>query len=867
MNSTTEQTKVIEYGTEFNGTGSKDKRDECFENVEHIPFGYQTKGKWYNYTAYKNHQDFINMFNKTKEENKMYYEHHYGKDVEFYDIDQKHAKHTEEEYLEEFIKVREEWGNLFYKEQTKFLRENMLVIRTPDDESEENKGKVSLHIIIRNGYYFETVEDMNIYMTSFKKWVIDNDKLITDLNIDLSVYSTSHLFRTLGSHKYGQPKRVAVRYDDFNKLTSTADDLLFYFSYLLGNEKPVKILKTIKGKYINKRPTEIIKTDDEIIKTDDEIIKTDNDKYDNIDNDKIEPLLNLLSDDHADDEVKWTAVMYSLYNHFKGSDEGLKHWINFSKRSEKFDEEVCMKKWNRIKDDTSNPRRIGSIIRDVKKSNLAEYNKLFNIIKKTKDHDWVEKLLTLTEQTDLYCADKFKELNKNEMFYTNSYEWVLYNKTTRFWTFNNKKIQLTSPITEFFTYHVKSYYDNFLNNFNKDDEKDLIKKKMLEKLINKVGQSKFTKGIIDHLISKLSVDDEYIQQFDNKPNLIAFKNGVVFDLLTGTTRDITKEDMIFTHTGYDFPKRNEEYIKKTLDIIKTMVPRGDDKHLKSLLSSLSCTLYGGNINEKFFVLTGTGGNGKGVIVKMLDTVIGNYFKTININQLTTYEKDGNRPNSELAACRWARCVMASEPETDGTNKLITANIKKWTGNDKMTARLNYQNAFIFEPKFTMIIQVNDIPQLSSVDGGVQRRMICQPFVNNFIKKVEGQELKENERIMDENLKTLLTNDHEYRNAFLYILIDEWISNKGIFYENETTKQCTAEYFELQNPVKDWFNEYYIKDTKNKIKAVDIYNHYKITQKDNDNMLTSTAFGKLLKLICESKKTGTGMVYNCSQKPL
>jgi phage/plasmid-associated DNA primase len=416
---------------------------------------------------------------------------------------------------------------------------------------------------------------------------------------------------------------------------------------------------------------------------------------------------------------------------------------------------------------------------------------------------------------------------------------------------------------------MKEYSSYFFNKNNdvklsKQEEEEFLKKiKGMTKMKREVGNSSFISGVIAQIQSILTKPNEFIDNFDNNPNLFAFSDGKCIDLLNGgKVREIVKEDFIITTTGYAYPERNEIFIKKMNDIINSL--SDDPEQIKSIKSLLTLGLWGENQNEIFAQLTGSGGNGKGLLDTGTKKVYGKYYQSINSNQLTDYEKDNQRANSELASCRFARVVMATEPEDSKNGKSTTLKVptlKKWTGRDIITTRFLHKDCFSYTAKFTLMMQLNDLLDLSTNDEAIKRRMKVIELPFKFVEN-KCQPLGENEKYRDESLKSLISTD-EYRNAFFFILLDTWLENNGKFYESEKVKSYTNDFFENQNPVKLWFNQHYEFDRDNKISSIDMYNQFKID--DYNSTLTLTAFGRLLKECCKCEKKRTGLIYFCKRK--
>jgi P4 family phage/plasmid primase-like protien len=559
-------------------------------------------------------------------------------------------------------------------------------------------------------------------------------------------------------------------------------------------------------------------------------------------------LLNLLKASRVDEYADWMTIGWILFSIGEGCEQALDLWDKVSQKSDNYDDCACATQWSSMK---IGKYTIATLHKFAKEDSPIEYANLF----KKKD-DWMRELIV--NMSDTHCAEVFKDKNNGELFFTRSNGWIIYNKDTCFWTFNNDKSSLTYTVSKFFSNVIKDYQIEYTKNYNPSVKADDEFLQMIGKTRLKVEMSKFSAGVITQLQGLLTEDDSIMSKFDSNPSLFAFKCGNVYDLEKREFRRITKDDYIITHCGYSVPDRNEGMISNVKAIISSMCR--DQEQLKTVLSMLSLFVYGNNINEVFFVLTGSGGNGKGLLDTFLQQSLGSYYKPVDMKQFTHYEKDGNRANSEIASCQYARCVSASESEASKDNKLITSQIKKYSGNDSIQTRYLHKDQFSFKPKFTMLMSLNDIPSLSIMDGGVQRRMkICElpyKFIDNL-----SAELGVDEKYADVTLKTKISMDHLYRDAFLYILFDTWYDNKGKFYENTEVKEYTASYFECQNPVKAWFARYYVECDETKVKANTLFG-----EANESLSITQTQFGRYMKEVCKSKKTKEGTFYLCKPRP-
>ncbi len=90
--------------------------------------------------------------------------------------------------------------------------------------------------------------------------------------------------------------------------------------------------------------------------------------------DNIKKLVNLLSVKRADNYFDWLYVGICLYN-INSSEEYLKIWDGFSRKSEKYQSDACKKKWGSFNCNI-NGYNVGSLRYWAKEDNLEGYKKL-----------------------------------------------------------------------------------------------------------------------------------------------------------------------------------------------------------------------------------------------------------------------------------------------------------------------------------------------------------------------------------------------------------------------------------------------------------------------------------------------------------
>lgn len=147
----------------------------------------------------------------------------------------------------------------------------------------------------------------------------------------------------------------------------------------------------------------------------------------------------------------------------------------------------------------------------------------------------------------------------------------------------------------------------------------------------------------------------------------------------------------------------------------------------------------GEISEHcFFIMYGSGANGKTVLQNTIKTLLGDYAKHSQFAAFT--QRYNNSQTNDLARLHSARIVIASEGSD--SKKFDGERLKQITGADNVTARFLYHESFTFTPKFRLWLAVNSLPKVDDVSKGFWRRVRIIPFERLFDGEDRDQNLEE-----------------------------------------------------------------------------------------------------------------------------
>lgn len=208
-------------------------------------------------------------------------------------------------------------------------------------------------------------------------------------------------------------------------------------------------------------------------------------------------------------------------------------------------------------------------------------------------------------------------------------------------------------------------------------------------------------------------------QLDTDPWLLNVENGTL-DLRTGGLHEHRREDLItkLATVAYDPTAecpRWEAFVAQIMD--------GDKDRVRYVQKALGYAMTGDSREQCFFILHGTGANGKSTLTTVVAKIAGGYSQHTPTTTLLT--KRSNTIPNDVARLYGSRFVTAAEAECNST--LEEALLKQATGGDKMVARFLHGEFFEFTPEFKIFLAVNHKPEIKGTDNAIWRRVRLIPF--------------------------------------------------------------------------------------------------------------------------------------------
>ena len=209
---------------------------------------------------------------------------------------------------------------------------------------------------------------------------------------------------------------------------------------------------------------------------------------------------------------------------------------------------------------------------------------------------------------------------------------------------------------------------------------------------------------------------------DADPWLLGVQNGVV-DLRTGRLRPAGRAELIMKTAGV--PYHPDAPAPRWERFLEEVLPEPQSRAF--LQRALGYSLTGDTREQVFFLLHGSGANGKSLLLDAFQAVLGDYGQEVFIDTLLQ-TAHGGIPN-DLARLSGAR--FAAARETDVGQPLDEARVKRLTGGDRLTARFLNREFFDFTPTHKLWLVTNNLPPVRETGHAFWRRVIVIPFLRRF----------------------------------------------------------------------------------------------------------------------------------------
>lgn len=237
---------------------------------------------------------------------------------------------------------------------------------------------------------------------------------------------------------------------------------------------------------------------------------------------------------------------------------------------------------------------------------------------------------------------------------------------------------------------------------------------------------------------------------------------------------------------------------------------------------LGYLVYSGNPHHIAVLLRGKGRNGKGVLLRVLQLLLG----LQNITSVTLHDLVDNRFRSAELFGRIANIAGDLEPKwLKGT-----ATFKGVTGKDEIAGERKYGATFGFTPWAVPIYSANRSFGSDDSSDGYFARWVVVPFPNSFV----GRE--------DRGLDARITTSAELEGILRYAVEAlPALMARGRLPEPESVKEAKAEFVRSGDQVRAWLEERCVFDPEAWTPRADLYGAYREDAEDLRSLLSPREF--------------------------
>ncbi len=513
-------------------------------------------------------------------------------------------------------------------------------------------------------------------------------------------------------------------------------------------------------------------------------------------------LTEILSVNRADNYETWVRVGWALHNIHVNL---LNVFKEFSKKcKEKYNERACEDVWKKARNEGYG---MASLKKWARMDNSDKYISIMSAkiaqiyfeVECGGDFD-IARIIHYLYKDEFVCVS----IKNDEWYQFQNHTWV---EVPKGYTL---KLRIHEQISQEFMKMMGLY--SMKSTHEKGVERDIAQAKtdVLRKLSIKLKSDSYATSIMK-ICTLLFYKTKFTEILDSRHHLLGFINGV-YDLDKGELRDGVPEDYVSKTIDYDFPDYSDNHPKVVK--IKEFFEKVhlDEKKRIYTLKLLASYLHGGTKEQKVIIWTGKGANGKSKTVLLFQFALQAYAGTLPNTILTQKRAKAGAAEPNLADKRGVRFVVFQEPEKD--DQIHVGFMKELSGGDYIEVRPLYKEPFKFRPQFKMLITVNQLPSVDTIDGGTWRRLrvlswdtIFTDIDENGIVVETGKPRKPNEFQKDDNLDEMLD---ECKDAFIWWLATYWypLYKRDGNREPEEVLKYTKMYQQSNDSILEFMEETY-----------------------------------------------------------
>ena len=527
----------------------------------------------------------------------------------------------------------------------------------------------------------------------------------------------------------------------------------------------------------------------------------------------------------------WVTLAFCLKN-IADTEESYQTWVDVTRRvdahhkKKTYTEEQLRSRWGYVKlNGSRRPIRIASLVEWAKEDNPEKLRSIRSetitlwIINYANDtHVDLAELVHRLYKHEFRCSVGRKLL---DLYHYNtegsSWKRLRTNNELRCRLSDGVKNEIYEAIREIGRQH------NATNNQAERDRADERMKK-LGGIARQLKMSGFKDSVLKESQEKF-YDEDFTMRLDCDPDIVGVSNGVLVlnycekeDMsdMRVLFRKGRPDDNISFQMGrmepdldpipYEPYNPNDPEQIALMGFFKLIYP--DDELREYVLTLLASCLEGRNKEQKFWINTGGGSNGKSMLQNLMEYTFGDYQTSLQTTVLTRKRPESGAANPDMITTKCKRYIYMGEP--DPGEKINTSRMKQLSGEDRIEARGLFSDQEKFNMMGKMFLSCNDLPPISSMDNGTWRRIRVIPHISTF-KDPGSPDIDPSKHIYEKDMK-LKIKLKNWRVAFLGLLVHYYDTKylKVGLREPPCVLTASNKYKERNDVFMSFFNEHYVK---------------------------------------------------------
>jgi P4 family phage/plasmid primase-like protien len=514
-------------------------------------------------------------------------------------------------------------------------------------------------------------------------------------------------------------------------------------------------------------------------------------------------LISFLNEERANDRNDWMMVGWALYNISRGGDDGLDVWLEFSRKSPKFNEPKCIYEWTHMID--RKKITLGTLKYFAKLDNPDEYQKFLieegrkNMKKELKSSHY-DLAVLLHEQVG------HQYVFTDAGWYTfNNHKWIFIERDG--YELRNK---ISKDLVEFFDGMLRETYIKLSQTPNDEDLKK--NQKDIACIIKCLKTTNFKNNVMKEC-QEVFYDRDFEKKLNTNRYLIGFQNGV-FDLENNYFRKGLPTDYISVQMSISY-KEFDSNDRRVIDVYNFLEKVFPDSSLRRyFMDVMSETFVGYNHRKNVYFWTGEGDNGKSITQMFFEKMFGKLSIKGPTTMITSKRPGSGSANAELARTgNGVRTIFLEEPDPD--EEIYIGVFKHLSGNDTIYARDLFQkgkDAPEIVPMFKLFVICNELPSIrKGGDKATWNRIRVIPFESTFSKTAPStieEQIRDKVFPVDSNFAQKIP---ELVEPFAWVLLNHRTQPKI----NEPEKVLTAtDRYRMNNDYKHQFASQSIMNDEN-----------------------------------------------------